>query len=77
VILAFRVAMEQSTEREILDVDRSQPIPNCSMTRYRSEHGCWRLETFADVEPLQGLAATTEERPAPDRATDDMGGPEK
>ena len=73
VILAFRVAMEQSTEQEILEVDRSQPIPNCSITRYRSDEGRWRLETFADIEPLQGLAPTTEERPAPDRATEDIG----
>ena len=76
VILAFRVALEQSTEQQILDVDRSQPIPNCSMTRYRSEDGRWRLEAFADVEPLRGLAPTTQERPAPDRATDDVGGPD-
>jgi broad specificity phosphatase PhoE len=76
VILAFRVALESTTEQQILEVDRSQPIPNCSITRYRSDNGEWTLEAFADTEPLKGLAPTTAERPAPDRVTDDIVAPQ-
>jgi broad specificity phosphatase PhoE len=71
VILAFRVALEGLTEREILDIDGAQPLANCSMTRYRSDgDGGWRLEAFADTGPVEDLARTTREEPAPDRATD-------
>jgi broad specificity phosphatase PhoE len=71
VILAFRVALEGLTEREILDVDAAQPLANCSMTRYRcDDEGVWRLEAFADTGPVEDLAPTTQEEPASDRATD-------
>jgi broad specificity phosphatase PhoE len=71
VILAFRVALEGLTEHEILKIDRGQPLANCSMTRYRCDDGGrWHLEAFADTEALEGLAPATEERPAPDRASD-------
>ncbi len=71
VILAFRVALEGLTEREILDIDGAQPLANCSMTRYRvDDDGVWRLEAFADTGPVEDLAPTTQEEPAPDRATD-------
>jgi len=72
VILAFRVALEGLTEQEILEIDRGQPLANCSMTRYRCDDGRWQLEAFADTEALKGLAPATTERPAPDRATDDV-----
>ena len=71
VILAFRVALEGLTEREILDIDGSAPLANCSTTRYRcDEAGEWHLEEFADTGPVEDLAPTTREQPAPDRATD-------
>jgi broad specificity phosphatase PhoE len=72
VILAFRVALEGRTEQEILEIDRREPLPNCSATRYRGDDsGRWRLEAFADTQALDGVAPTTQERPAPDRVTDD------
>jgi broad specificity phosphatase PhoE len=33
VILAFRMALEGLTEQQILEIDRGQPLPNCSITR--------------------------------------------
>lgn len=72
VILAFRVALEGLTESEILDIDRGQPLPNCSTTRYRcGPDGQWRLEAFADAGPIEGLAPQTHERPVSDRGPED------
>jgi broad specificity phosphatase PhoE len=37
VILVFRYVLEDLTERELLDIDKRQPIANCSVTRYQAE----------------------------------------
>jgi broad specificity phosphatase PhoE len=71
VILAFRVVMEGLSEGEILDIDRQQPLPNCSLTRYQWRDGRWRLQTFADAGHLEGPVPETHERPASDRGPDD------
>lgn len=74
VILAFRMALEGLTEQQILEIDRGQPLPNCSITRYRSQpDGRWLLEVFADTDPIDDFAPTTHERPAPDPATEPTG----
>jgi broad specificity phosphatase PhoE len=73
VILAFRTALEGLTEREILDIDREQTLPNCSLTRYRCDaDGRWHLEAFADASAVEGPAPRTEEPPHPDTGTDDL-----
>jgi broad specificity phosphatase PhoE len=72
VILAFRMAMEGLTEAEILEIDRGQPLPNCSTTRYRSGPcGGWQLVAFADPGPIEGVAPETHERPVSDRGPED------
>ena len=71
VILAFRVALEGLTEAEVLDIDRGQPLPNCSTTRYRCADGRWQLEAFADASPIEGLAAQSHEPPATEREPDE------
>jgi broad specificity phosphatase PhoE len=44
VILVFRYVLEELTERELLDVDRREPIANVSVTRYEAgEDGELRL----------------------------------
>jgi len=50
VIMAFRIALEQLHEQELLRVDRETPIPNCSITTYRpGDDGILRLVSFADT----------------------------
>jgi broad specificity phosphatase PhoE len=50
VIMAFRIALEQLHEQELLTVDRETPIPNCSITTYRpGDDGVLRLVSFADT----------------------------
>lgn len=75
VILAFRVALEGLTEAQVLDIDRGQPLPNCSTTRYRCDaDGRWRLEAFADAAPLEGLAPQTHEPASTERVPDEAAG---
>jgi broad specificity phosphatase PhoE len=72
VILAFRLALEGLTETQVLDIDRGQPLPNCSTTRYRrGPDGRWQLEAFADAGPIEGLAPQTQEPPVAERAPDE------
>jgi len=53
VIMSFRLALERLDEATLLDVDRHQPLANCSLTRYRRADGALRLETFADTGYLE------------------------
>lgn len=72
VILAFRVALEGLSEKEILDIDAATPIPNCSLTTYACDRdGRWRLTGFADDTVVADVVATAE-TPAPDRVADRM-----
>ena len=36
VILVFRYVLEHLTEQELLDIDKREPIANCSVTRYEA-----------------------------------------
>jgi broad specificity phosphatase PhoE len=36
VILVFRYVLEELTEEELLDIDKREPIANCSVTRYEA-----------------------------------------
>jgi broad specificity phosphatase PhoE len=58
VIMAFRYVLEGLTEQELLDIDRDEPIPNVSLTRYRKDADGLRLERFADTEVLDRSEAT-------------------
>lgn len=50
VILSFRVAFEGLSEKEVLDIDASTQLANCSMTRYTcGPSGGWSLEAFGDT----------------------------
>jgi|SRR5829696_4873124 len=71
VIMSFRYALEELDEEELLDIDRSTPIPNASVTRYcRGEEGLV-LESFADDAHLtRGPAARTDEEDRAGEAPD-------
>jgi hypothetical protein len=62
--MSFRLVLEGLDERTLLDVDRNEPLGNCSLTRYR-DRGSASLElvTFADTRHLEasGVEETHEQ----------------
>ena len=67
VVLCFRYLLERMTEEEILEMDRTTDVANCSVTSYQFEpthgrHGKLRLREFNFVAPMEeaGEEVTTE-----------------
>ena len=67
VVLCFRYLLERMTEEQILEIDRTTDVANCSVTSYAFEpahgrHGKLRLREFNFVAPLEeaGEEVTTE-----------------
>lgn len=57
VIMSFRLVLEGLDETTLLDLDRTQPLANCSLTRYRGTRGgALELESFADTRHLEEAA---------------------
>ena len=67
VIMSFRLVLEGLDEKRLLELDRDEPLGNCSLTRYRSgEHGALELVSFADTSHLaESEAEETHESPPP------------
>ena len=62
VIMSFRYALEGLDETDLLEIDRTTPIPNASVTRYCKRPDGLVLETFASDEHLEpGPAEKTDE----------------
>jgi len=61
VILAFRYVIEGLDAASVLALQKSEPIANCSMTRYRDQDGALRLVARDDVSGIQGAAEVTRE----------------
>ena len=60
--MTFRYVLEGLDEAHLLEIDRTTPIPNASVTRYRRRGDALELETFADDSAVrQGPAENTEE----------------
>lgn len=53
VIMSFRYALEGLDEAELLEIDRTTPIPNVSVTRYCRRSDGLVLETFASDAHLE------------------------
>ncbi|CAA9381579.1 MAG: hypothetical protein AVDCRST_MAG32-1697 [uncultured Nocardioides sp.] len=66
VIMTFRYVLEGLDEAELLEIDRTTPIPNTSVTRYRRREDALDLEVFADDSHL--TTADAEKTEEPDRA---------
>ena len=49
VIMSFRYVLESLTEQELLDIDKRERLPNCSMTTYRRGDRALELASFADT----------------------------
>jgi broad specificity phosphatase PhoE len=58
VILVFRYVLEELTEQELLDIDKRDPITNCSVTRY--EAGPDGTLQLADVNAVGHLTRAEE-----------------
>ena len=74
VIMSFRLVLEGLDERRLLEVDRNEPLGNCSLTRYRRrDDGTLELVSFADTSHLEAsdVAETHEDAPEPDAAAPD------
>lgn len=71
VILAFRVAMEHISEQDILDIDASNDLANCSLTRYVcDEQHQWQLTDFGATDAVSRMATETHEEPADEERGD-------
>lgn len=74
VILAFRVAMERIGEQDILDIDATNDLANCSLTRYVDDgRGQWQLTDFGATHAVSRIAAETHEEPADEERGDTDG----
>jgi probable phosphoglycerate mutase len=67
VVLCFRYLLERMTERQILDIDRTDEVANCSITRYafdpdHGKNGKLLLREYNTVVPLlvEGAPVTVE-----------------
>jgi broad specificity phosphatase PhoE len=68
VVLCMRYLLEHMTEDEILAIDRTEEIANCSVTSYRYDEslhprGVMRLDLFNFVAPLEEAGAPITSKP--------------
>lgn len=74
VIMSFRLVLEGLDEQALLDVDRNEPLGNCSLTRYRRDGGgSLELVTFADVRHLEASEVEETHEPTPETTLDPGG----
>lgn len=68
VIMCFRVALENLSERDVLRIDREDPLPNCSVTMYsaatESQPPGLTLRDYADTTAVERLEIPTTEEGA-------------
>jgi broad specificity phosphatase PhoE len=62
VLMSFRYVLEHLTEEELLEIDKTEAPPNCSVTTYRAAEGGLALARYGDTSAVDrlGVAATTE-----------------
>ena len=67
VIMVFRYVLEELDEKELLDLEKRDPIANCSVTRYEADGaGVLRLaEANAVAHLTRADEPVTEEEPVP------------
>jgi broad specificity phosphatase PhoE len=67
VIMSFRYVLEDLTEQELLEIDRTTDLPNCSITSYRSSEDGVDLVKFADTTAVEEAQAPTTAEPSRSR----------
>jgi broad specificity phosphatase PhoE len=63
VIMSLRYALEDLDEDALLEIDRTTPIPNASMTTYQREGDYFELERFADTSAVEAAGADVTRQP--------------
>ncbi|WP_426247152.1 histidine phosphatase family protein [Nocardioides sp. LHG3406-4] len=66
VISSFRYVLEGISEEELLEIDRSTPIPNASFTTYRRQGDSFELDSFADTTAVDKADVEVTEQPRHD-----------
>jgi len=61
VIMTFRYVLEGLSEERLLEVDRSEHLPNASVTTYHRETDRFELVRFADTAAVDEAAEVTDE----------------
>ena len=56
VIMSFRYVLENFTEQELLEIDTTTDLPNCSVTSYRAAGDGVELVRFADTSAVEKRA---------------------
>jgi broad specificity phosphatase PhoE len=51
VVMTFRYVLEELSEEQLLEIDRTEPLPNASVTTYRRGGEAFELVRFADTGP--------------------------
>jgi broad specificity phosphatase PhoE len=64
VIMSFRFALEGLSEAELLEIDRSEALPNCSLTTYERSPEGLKLVSFADTVVLDSMPAPVTDEPS-------------
>jgi broad specificity phosphatase PhoE len=71
VIMSFRYVLEHLTEQELLEIDSTLDLPNCSVTSYRSDAGGLSPVDFADTSAVEASQAPTTAEPSRAREASD------
>jgi broad specificity phosphatase PhoE len=72
VIMSFRYVLEDLDEEKLLEIDRTTPIPNASMTSYERRGDLFELQQFADTSAVEGIGAdVTREPPQAGQGSDE------
>jgi broad specificity phosphatase PhoE len=71
VIMSLRYVVEDLSEQELLDIDSSMDLPNCSITSYVSGAEGLDLVRFADTEALDDSTAPETAEPSKEDQRDD------
>jgi broad specificity phosphatase PhoE len=64
VIMSFRFVLEGLGEADLLDLDRSRPLPNCSLTTYERSSDGLELRQFADTTVLDAVSGQVTDEPS-------------
>ena len=73
VIMGFRYVLEDLTEQELLEIDHTMDLPNCSVTSYRRAEGGLELVRFADSSAVEDSKAPTTAEPSRSREANHVG----
>jgi len=63
VVMSFRYVLEDLSEQDVLRIDRDEPVPNASVTRYRRRGAVLEPDTVAGTGHLERASAEVTHQP--------------